>query len=168
MIFAVDLSHLSGDVFVPAIIALAFVLWAMNTLRLRKWKTCNNVNRPLQHKQAVTVAKPPSTTEYCSILPPSQRATIFPDGGTSGMPLGNQKVLEMERNYKLAEPWTCVYSGFLVAEILSLGDFPDYAKLSGVPLPSPIPNFNINKAVPRPYRPLRWVYHQTMGTFQIL
>lgn len=47
-------------------------------------------------------------------------------------------------------------------EIKALGDFPDYAALSGVPLPKAYPEFDINKAKPKPYRPFRWVYHQTM------
>lgn len=48
-------------------------------------------------------------------------------------------------------------------EIEAYGDFPDYAMLSGVRLPDPYPEFNIEKALPRPYRPFRWNYHQTMG-----
>jgi len=48
------------------------------------------------------------------------------------------------------------------AEIAAYGDFPDYASLSGVPLPSEYKGFDITKALPRPYRPFRWVYHQTM------
>lgn len=47
-------------------------------------------------------------------------------------------------------------------EIDSYGDFPDYAALSGVSLPQPYAEFDITKALPRPYRPFRWVYHQTM------
>lgn len=47
-------------------------------------------------------------------------------------------------------------------EILSYGHFPDYVALSGVPLPKPCPEFDINRAIPRPYRPFRWAYHQTM------
>ncbi|KAA8903333.1 hypothetical protein FN846DRAFT_780086 [Sphaerosporella brunnea] len=49
------------------------------------------------------------------------------------------------------------------AEIAAFGRFPDYAKLSGVPLPKPYPEFDIHKALPRPYRPFRWAYHQTMS-----
>ncbi|KAF3940015.1 hypothetical protein ABW19_dt0204581 [Dactylella cylindrospora] len=49
------------------------------------------------------------------------------------------------------------------AEIASFGDFPDYASLTGVPLPDPYPEFNIATAKPRPYRPFRWAYHQTMS-----
>jgi len=53
-------------------------------------------------------------------------------------------------------------TGFSIEEIRNLGDFPDYAALSGVPLPQPYKGFDIDKALPRPYRPLRWAYHQTM------
>ncbi|EPS44574.1 hypothetical protein H072_1437 [Dactylellina haptotyla CBS 200.50] len=49
------------------------------------------------------------------------------------------------------------------AEIASLGRFPDYAALTGVPLPKPYHEFNIATAKPRPYRPFRWAYHQTMA-----
>ncbi|PNS15273.1 hypothetical protein CAC42_8274 [Sphaceloma murrayae] len=54
-------------------------------------------------------------------------------------------------------------TGFSVAEINAIVDLPDYGKLSGVPLPEPLPNFDITKAKPRPYRPFRWPYHQTMS-----
>jgi len=39
----------------------------------------------------------------------------------------------------------------------------DYFKLSGVPPPTPLVDFELEKARPRPYRPFRWEYHQTMG-----
>ncbi|KAH7926291.1 hypothetical protein BV22DRAFT_1128273 [Leucogyrophana mollusca] len=41
---------------------------------------------------------------------------------------------------------------------------PDYAQLSGFPAPRPIPSFDIDRAKPRPYRPFRWEYYQTMCT----
>lgn len=47
-------------------------------------------------------------------------------------------------------------------EIKALGDFPDYAELSGVPPPKAYEGFRIETALSRPYRPLRWAYHQTM------
>ncbi|KAG6876507.1 hypothetical protein C0992_012682 [Termitomyces sp. T32_za158] len=40
---------------------------------------------------------------------------------------------------------------------------PDYAKLSGVPLPQPLMDFDVKIAKARPYRPFRWNYHQTMS-----
>lgn len=45
-------------------------------------------------------------------------------------------------------------------EILS--PWPDYAALTGVPWPKPYDGFILHKALPRPYRPFRWPYHQTM------
>ena len=53
-------------------------------------------------------------------------------------------------------------TGFSSDEIKALGDFPNYAELSGVPLPEASSDFDIDKALPRPYRPFRWAYHQTM------
>lgn len=53
-------------------------------------------------------------------------------------------------------------TGLSIEEIRLLGEFPDYATLSGIPLPAPFENFAIEKALPRPYRPFRWAYHQTM------
>lgn len=57
--------------------------------------------------------------------------------------------------------------GFSVDEIKALEDFPDYAELSGVSLPTPYPEFDIEKALPRPYRPFRWAYHQTICKFNL-
>ena len=56
-------------------------------------------------------------------------------------------------------------TGFTAEEVKRLGDFPDYAILSGIPLPNEYKEFNIETAMPRPYRPFRWPYHQTMCTF---
>ncbi|KAL0577898.1 hypothetical protein V5O48_004093 [Marasmius crinis-equi] len=43
----------------------------------------------------------------------------------------------------------------------------DYFQLTGVPPPTPLPNFDINKAKPRPYRPFRWEYHQNMSLHKL-
>ncbi|KAF8894402.1 hypothetical protein BD779DRAFT_1609167 [Infundibulicybe gibba] len=40
---------------------------------------------------------------------------------------------------------------------------PNTFELTGVPLPQPLPDFEIDKAKPRPYRPFRWEYHQNMS-----
>lgn len=53
-------------------------------------------------------------------------------------------------------------TGFSTGDIEALGRFPDYSILSGVPHPKPCPEFDINTACFRPYRPFRWAYHQTM------
>lgn len=62
-------------------------------------------------------------------------------------------------------------TGISTTEIAALGHFPDYATLSGVPLPIAFPADPTAAAIlgypahpkPRPYRPLRWPYHQTMA-----
>lgn len=48
-------------------------------------------------------------------------------------------------------------------QIAAYGDFPDYASLSGVRQPVPYTGFDIAQALPRPYRPFRWEYKQTMS-----
>ncbi|KAJ4150287.1 hypothetical protein LMH87_011044 [Akanthomyces muscarius] len=69
----------------------------------------------------------------------------------------------MNADYRLADPSLYVFSGFSVSEIKSLGNFPDYAKLSGVLLPTAASGFGVVTAMPRPYRPFRWPYFQTMA-----
>ncbi|KAK6533687.1 hypothetical protein TWF694_002619 [Orbilia ellipsospora] len=63
----------------------------------------------------------------------------------------------------LTEKHTTSFKRYTPLEIATLGRFPDYSTLSGVPPPKPYPNFNIATAKPRPYRPFRWAYHQTMS-----
>ena len=59
---------------------------------------------------------------------------------------------------------TAVYTptGISTAEVKALGEFPNYTALSEIPLPTPYEEFQIAKALPRPYRPFRWAYHQNM------
>ncbi|KAM4054530.1 HRQ family protein [Hirsutella rhossiliensis] len=107
-------------------------------------------------------------------FPPSQRALLAEvataassavDGLDADFDLSTcpKLTLEIESDYRCADPATFLFSGFTVGEVRALGDFPDYAKLSGVPLPGPARDFNIDNALPRPYRPFRWPYHQTMS-----
>ncbi|KAI0554072.1 alpha-1,2-mannosyltransferase [Xylaria curta] len=74
-----------------------------------------------------------------------------------------RSLLRLDEDYNDADDSKSVYSGFSIREIKALGDFPDYSALSGVPMPKPYLEFNIEKAKPRPYRPFRWPYHQTMS-----
>lgn len=48
-----------------------------------------------------------------------------------------------------------------LCRVLSRKALPDYAKLTGVPAPKPLYNFDAARA--RPYRPFRWEYHQNMS-----
>ncbi|KAF5310027.1 hypothetical protein D9619_010282 [Psilocybe cf. subviscida] len=39
----------------------------------------------------------------------------------------------------------------------------DFFAVTGVAPPKPLPDFDVRTAKPRPYRPFRWAYHQTMA-----
>lgn len=88
--------------------------------------------------------KPSITALITNILPLRRGSLASP--ATSAVGAGEQPVID--RSGK---------------EIEAYGDFPDYAMLSGVRLPDSYPEFNIETALARPYRPFRWSYHQTMG-----
>ena len=111
---------------------------------------------------------PATEIDYSDTFPPSRRFVLTEtknenkDESQGPTPGWQKRVLPMETPYMDAEDSTFLPCGFSVKEIKALGDFPDYATLSGVPLPDPYPEFDINKALPRPYRPFRWSYHQTM------
>ena len=78
-----------------------------------------------------------------------------------------ENVIAFEKDYRKSDPSTYTPMGISIGEVNALGDFPDYSKLSGVPLPEPYKEFKLDTAIPRPYRPFRWAYHQTMCmTFQ--
>jgi hypothetical protein len=117
----------------------------------------------------------PAGQEYKDTFPPSRRPALaeltdnrFSVGGKSGkglseLPHNTDKSLPDDRN--VLAPQYKKYTtptGFTVEEIKALGNFPDYATLSGVPLPAPYTDFDIKTAMSRPYRPFRWPYHQTM------
>jgi hypothetical protein len=83
-----------------------------------------------------------------------------------GLPIADAKFRELlipfAADFRDSEASTYTPTGISVGEVKVLGDFPDYATLSGVPLPEPYEGFQLEKAVARPYRPFRWSYHQTM------
>lgn len=105
--------------------------------------------------------------DFSTQFPPSQRHSL----GDSPLAHTNAKtdqrmslqLLPISADYRLADPSLHIFSGFSVGEIKSMGNFPDYAKLSGVPLPAALKEFSVDTAMPRPYRPFRWPYFQTMG-----
>ncbi|KAH8686469.1 hypothetical protein BGZ61DRAFT_495137 [Ilyonectria robusta] len=109
--------------------------------------------------------------EYVKVFPPSQRTTLqevnpklWPAPKAFDLSVAPQSsILKLDEDYRLAKPSSYVFSGFSVGDIRGLGNFPNYAAISGVPLPSPVKNFNIQNALARPYRPFRWAYHQTMS-----
>ncbi|RMJ15281.1 hypothetical protein CDV36_005081 [Fusarium kuroshium] len=161
----IDISYFNTGLVLLAFGAFAAVIFSLVRARLGRGKLQNSgYSQHRQHKLTARTAKnSASDSSYTNVFPPSQRAAAFSSDPEADLSSGSKHVLEMDKDYRLANPSSYIFSGFSIKEILSLGDFPDYAKLSGVPLPSPLPNFNVDKAVPRPYRPLRWVYHQTMA-----
>ena len=117
----------------------------------------------------------PHIGDYKDVFPPSPRESL-PDAAKS-LPLERQQRLrgsevddaELKKNvipftadYRECGPSTHTCMKVSMDEIRALGDFPDYASLSGIPLPEPYKEFKIETATFRPYRPFRWAYHQTM------
>lgn len=126
-------------------------------------------------KQGLPSNKPSSEPDFSNAFPPSRRealADLPPDAlkgpGKSATQL-SQTPPDYTKRLPSEEVWDAdkfadhvTATGFSLEEIKRLGDFPDYATLSGVPLPRECEGFEISTAKARPYRPLRWAYHQTM------
>lgn len=144
-------------------------------------KSQSNANSPVKGKDLSSNEKKPSsllqTTDYRDVFPPSCRETLvkvaekLPPARRQAVRAGHidqaefrKDLMPMHANYRECGPSTFTPTGISVEEINALQDFPDYAELSGVPLPTPYEEFRIETALPRPYRPFRWVYHQTMCT----
>lgn len=111
-----------------------------------------------------------SIPDYSAVFPPSRRSNLAVSSlestpvqaAAASRMHWTTRILSIETPFLEASNDTYMPCEFSVAEIKALGDFPDYSVLSGVPLPEPYREFDINKALPRPYRPFRWAYHQTM------
>lgn len=110
--------------------------------------------------------------DHVDTFPPSRRHAIndlnvpAPATASAATNMASDKwkksMVPMKTSYLEAKEDMYLPCEFSVTEVKALGNFPDYATLSGVPLPQPYKGFDISKALPRPYRPLRWAYHQTM------
>ncbi|KAI1341290.1 alpha-1,2-mannosyltransferase [Xylariaceae sp. FL0016] len=131
---------------------------------------------PNLEKQTASKPLASSAQDLAATLPPSQRHQL--KKMISTMPPHQREVmgdlsfdqaryerslLRFGEDYRTADPSKYSFTGFSVREIKALGDFPDYSTISEVPMPEPYPEFDITKAKPRPYRPFRWAYHQTMS-----
>ncbi|KAI4722075.1 hypothetical protein E4T48_01689 [Aureobasidium sp. EXF-10727] len=131
---------------------------------------------PSPTKQPSEKSTLPTDQQHKDTFPPCRRAALadltdprFSVGGKSGkglseLPRNTDKSLPHDVNV-LAPQYKKHFTptGFTVEEIKALGNFPDYAVLSGVPLPAAHTDFDIKTALARPYRPFRWPYHQTMS-----
>ncbi|KAF2735961.1 hypothetical protein EJ04DRAFT_542759 [Polyplosphaeria fusca] len=118
----------------------------------------------------------PTTPDYSDSFPPSRRFTLADlhsklpsilgksrDALAASPPESRTACLPLTMSYLDAKKPLFTPCEFSTDEIKALGDFPDYAALSGIPLPRPYHEFDIKKARARPYRPFRWAYHQTMS-----
>ncbi|KAL2822196.1 hypothetical protein BDW59DRAFT_163956 [Aspergillus cavernicola] len=134
-------------------------------IRSRRTSTSQTPPRSISpEKKPLGIPKTPAS--HADILPPQRRHVL----ATLGMSYNDideeevrRKMLPMATDYRACQEERYTPTGFSVADVKALGDFPDYAALSGVPLPGAYPEFDIEKALPRPYRPFRWAYHQTMS-----
>lgn len=149
--------------------------WAPAVARGRRISSASTPPRSLTPEKKVPNNAPPPT-DYKDTFPPSSREALLKVSETF---LSSQKkkigrreinqeefvknVIPFEADYRECGPSTYTPMKISIAEIKALGDFPDHSKLSGVPLPEAYKEFEIEKALPRPYRPFRWAYHQTMG-----
>ncbi|KAI9832762.1 MAG: hypothetical protein M1819_003982 [Sarea resinae] len=95
-----------------------------------------------------------------NVMSPSQKKKL---GSLKPNPKAYDLQIPFEASYQVQPMPAYLPAEFSVEEARALGNFPDYPTLSGVPLPNPYKEFDIKKALPRPYRPFRWVYHQTMS-----
>jgi hypothetical protein len=102
-----------------------------------------------------------SLVQVAKSLPSKQRKKI--DKEQVSQDVVSESIMPFTADYTKCDGSKYTATGISVDEIKALGDFPDYAELSGVPLPEAYTDFDIETAMPRPYRPFRWSYHQTMG-----
>lgn len=148
--------------------------WIPVVIRGRRISTSKTPPRSLSPERKVP-NNTPSAVDYRDILPPSIRdslariALCLPPAQSAKLRHGPSNSAEIKKgliplaaDYRECGPSTYTPTGVSIEEIQALGDFPDYAVLSGVPRPQAYKGFNVEMALPRPYRPFRWAYHQTM------
>lgn len=129
-------------------------------------------------KQGLPSNKVSSEPDFSDAFPPSRREALgdLPSDAMHGLGKTAKELSLLSPNYANMAPseegWdldklvdSVTATGFSLDEIRRLGDFPDYSALSGVPLPEEYLGFDITKAKARPFRPMRWAYHQTMCEF---
>ncbi|KAE8440807.1 hypothetical protein EG329_006563 [Mollisiaceae sp. DMI_Dod_QoI] len=128
---------------------------------------------PSKKASSATIGLP----DYSTMLPPSRRE-VLPELAKTLAPANASVLLKakpsadslLENLLPMAQSYVVndgvpkyTPTGFSTDEIKAMGDFPAYDILTGTPLPQGYQNFDPAKALPRPYRPFRWAYHQTMS-----
>jgi len=151
------------------------VIFRRLTLRGRRASSANTPPRSVSPDKKDPSNAPPKSSEYVNTFPPLIRENLEQLAanlsGDQRKAIGDldfdeanwsKSVLSWEEDFRKAKSDKYVYTGMKVQEVRGLGDFPDYSTLSGVPMPEPYLEHDVDKALPRPYRPFRWAYHQTM------
>lgn len=149
--------------------------WLPALPRGRRGSASNTPPRSLSPEKKVPSNIPPPV-DYKDVFPPSSRELLAE--AAKDLPLDQQRkfgsreiepeefrknVISFTSDFRQCGPSTYTPTYVSMEEVEALGDFPDYSKLTGVPLPKPYTEFKIETALARPYRPFRWAYHQTMG-----
>ena len=142
--------------------------------RGRRVSTSKTPPRSLSPEKKIP-SNAPAPVDYKEVFPPSTREALCKAAKSLPAPQGETlavREVDQEDFRKNVIPFTADYRNYgprmytpteiSLEEVKALGDFPNYAELSGVPLPEAYKEFDIEKAIPRPYRPFRWAYHQTM------
>lgn len=156
------------------------ILVARLTFRGRKDASATTPPRSLSPEKKTLEDAPTSPSDYKDAFPPSTRENLEKLAQTLPAPQ-REAVLSHEfdestfekciipftQNYLECDTLAYTPMGVSIDEIKALGDFPDYSTLSGVPLPEAYKDFDIDRAKPRPYRPFRWNYHQTMCRYPL-
>lgn len=145
---------------IVAMYSFSWITQGRNHSQRPKAPGSNTPPRSLSPQKKET--KDASTPTYIDVFPPPRDFTLSVSHVGQCSKLHCKTSLPIATSYLKADNNMCTPCGFTVRDIKQLGNFPDYAALSGVPLPQPYKEFDIKKALPRPYRPLRWGYHQTM------
>lgn len=142
-------------------------VWSRISPRSRKASTAGRPPRSISPDKEPVIGSA-SQVNYADVLPPQRRQALAALRESSAQSKEideaevRRSILPMTMDYRNCQEERYTPTGFSSEEVKMLGDFPDYATLSGVPLPQPYHEFVIDKALPRPYRPFRWTYHQTM------
>ena len=154
---------------------LAWLLLDMRGRRASTAKTPPRTLSPVDKGNNNGDATPPTGTDHENSFPPSIRESLV--ATISKLPITEQHrlstkqfdeaefrkgILPFEADYRESGPSNFTPTGVSLGEVTALGEFPDYSQLSGVPLPQAYKEFKLETALPRPYRPFRWAYHQTM------
>ena len=147
----------------------------LHKLGLSRRRPNDSLTPPRELSPVTSPTKPPQYPTYENVFPPSRRhiLTELPESALTKPGVPGKTLGEQPPDYSRMLPDKAkvdddallqhvTATGFSLEEIKRLGDFPDYATLSGIPMPAPYDGFDISTALPRPYRPFRWAYHQTM------